>query len=69
MLKGNFDPGFMVEHFIKDMGIALDEAARMRLALPGLALVRQIYLAAAAQGHARSGTHALYLALKELSRA
>ena len=68
VLKGNFDPGFMVDHFIKDMGIALDEAARMRLALPGLALVRQLYLATAAQGHARSGTHALYLALKNLSR-
>ena len=68
VLKGNFDPGFMVDHFIKDMGIALDEAARMRLALPGLALVRQLYLAAAAQGHARSGTHALYLALQNLSR-
>jgi 3-hydroxyisobutyrate dehydrogenase len=69
VLKGNFDPGFMVDHFIKDMGIALDEAARMHLALPGLALVRQLYLAVAAQGHARSGTHALYLALKDLSRA
>jgi 3-hydroxyisobutyrate dehydrogenase len=67
VLDGNFDPGFMVEHFIKDMGIALDEAARMQLALPGLALVRQLYLAAAAQGHGRAGTHALYLALRRLS--
>ena len=69
VLNGNFDPGFMVEHFIKDMGIALDEAARMQLALPGLALVRQLYLAAAAQGHGRAGTHALYLALRKLSEA
>lgn len=69
VVKGNFDPGFFVEHFIKDMGIALDEAARMQLALPGLALVRQLYVATAAQGHARSGTHALYLALKQLSVA
>ena len=69
VLNGNFDPGFMVEHFIKDMGIALDEAARMQLALPGLALVRQLYLATAAQGHARVGTHALYLALRQLSGA
>jgi 3-hydroxyisobutyrate dehydrogenase len=69
VLAGNFDPGFMVEHFIKDMGIALDAAARMKLALPGLALVRQLYLATAAQGHARSGTHALYLALRRLSEA
>jgi 3-hydroxyisobutyrate dehydrogenase len=67
VVKGNFEPGFFVEHFIKDMSIALDEAARMKLALPGLALVRQLYLATAAQGHARSGTHALYLALKQLS--
>ena len=55
VLNGNFDPGFLVEHFIKDMGIALDEAARMKLALPGLALVRQLYLAVAAQGHGRAG--------------
>jgi 3-hydroxyisobutyrate dehydrogenase len=67
IIKDNFDPGFFVEHFIKDMGIALDEAARMRIALPGLALVRQLYVATAAQGHARSGTHALYLALQQLS--
>ncbi len=69
VLDGNFDPGFLVEHFIKDMGIALDEAARMKLALPGLALVRQLYLAVAAQGHGRAGTHALYLALRKLSEA
>jgi 3-hydroxyisobutyrate dehydrogenase len=69
VLKGNFDPGFMVEHFIKDMGIALEEAARMKVALPGLALVRQLYLAASAQGHGRSGTHALYLALRRLSES
>ena len=67
VLKANFDPGFMVEHFIKDMGIALDEAARMKVALPGLALVRQLYVAASAQGHGRAGTHALYLALRRLS--
>ena len=69
VLNGNFDPGFMVDHFIKDMGIALDEASRMKLALPGLALVRQLYLAVAAQGHGRAGTHALYLALTRLSEA
>ena len=69
VLAGNFDPGFMVEHFIKDMGIALDEAARMKIALPGLSLVRQLYVAAAAQGHGRAGTHALYLALRQLSTA
>jgi 3-hydroxyisobutyrate dehydrogenase len=69
ILQRNFDPGFFVEHFIKDMGIALEEASRMPVALPGLALVRQLYLATAAQGHARSGTHALYLALEQLSRS
>jgi 3-hydroxyisobutyrate dehydrogenase len=69
VLNGNFDPGFMVDHFIKDMGIALDEAARMKVALPGLALVRQLYLGVAAQGHGRAGTHALYLALRRLSEA
>jgi 3-hydroxyisobutyrate dehydrogenase len=63
IIANNFDPGFYVEHFIKDMGIALDEANRMGLALPGLALAKQLYTALAAQGHAKSGTHALELAL------
>jgi 3-hydroxyisobutyrate dehydrogenase len=67
ILKRNFDPGFMVEHFIKDMGIALDEAKRMQLSLPGLALVHQLYLALQAQGDGRKGTHALMLALERLS--
>jgi 3-hydroxyisobutyrate dehydrogenase len=62
-----FDPGFFVEHFVKDMRIALDEAARMSLALPGLALVHQLYTALQAQGHGKSGTHALILALEKLS--
>jgi 3-hydroxyisobutyrate dehydrogenase len=67
MMAGNFDPGFFVEHFIKDMNIALEESRRMRLALPGLALAEQLYRAVAAQGYARNGTHALMLALAELS--
>lgn len=63
----NFAPGFIVEHFIKDMGIALEEAQRMPLSLPGLALVHQLYVAVQAQGHGRDGTHALMLALERLS--
>jgi len=69
VLKRNFDPGFFVEHFIKDMGIALDEAKRMGISLPGLSLVHQLYLATQAQGHGRLGTHALMLALEKLSGA
>jgi len=67
MIANNFDPGFFVEHFIKDMGVALQEANRMGLALPGLAMAHQLYQAVAAQGHARDGTHALMLALAKLS--
>ena len=67
MLKGDFEPGFFVEHFIKDMGIALAEAERMNLALPGLALVKQLYEAVRAQGYGRKGTQALLLALEHLS--
>jgi len=67
MLKGNFDPGFFVEHFIKDMGIALAESKRMNLSLPGLALAEQLYVALKAQGHGRKGTQSLILALAKLS--
>jgi 3-hydroxyisobutyrate dehydrogenase len=66
-LKDDFEPGFIVEHFIKDMSIALAEAGRLHLALPGLALVHQLYVALQAQGHGRRGTQALLLALEHLS--
>lgn len=65
--RGDFEPGFVVEHFIKDMDIALRESAAMGISLPGLALVHQLYVALKAQGHRRSGTQALYCALKTLS--
>ena len=67
MVKRNFDPGFFVEHFEKDLGIVLDESKRMGISMPGLALVRQFYVALKAQGHGRLGYHALLLTLEQLS--
>jgi len=68
ILQRDFAPGFFVDHFIKDMGIALKESARMGLFLPGLALVHQLHLAVKAQGHGKLGTQALMLALEQMSR-
>ncbi|HUK83615.1 MAG TPA: NAD(P)-dependent oxidoreductase [Verrucomicrobiae bacterium] len=67
ILKRNFDPGFFVDHFVKDMGIALDEAQRMNLQLPGLALVHELYRKVQALGYGKCGTHALYLALEQMA--
>jgi len=67
ILRRDFDPGFFVEHFIKDMGIALEEASRMGLVLPGLTLAHQLYQSVQTLGHGRSGTHALMLALESIS--
>ena len=64
---GNFAPGFYVEHFIKDMGIALEEAEKMGIPLPGLSLVHQLYVGLKAAGHGKSGTQALILALNSLA--
>ena len=66
VVKGNFDPGFMIEHFVKDMKIALEEAENMGLALPGLSLVKQLYTALISQGYGRNGTQALVKALESL---
>jgi 3-hydroxyisobutyrate dehydrogenase len=67
IVTGDLGPGFYVEHFVKDMGIVLDECRRTGLALPGLALVHQLYTALVAQGDARLGTHALIRALARLN--
>jgi 3-hydroxyisobutyrate dehydrogenase len=68
ILRRDFEPGFFVRHFIKDMGIALEEARRMELSLPGLALVQQLYQSVAALGYAEKGTQALVLALENMAK-
>lgn len=60
IIAGNYEPGFFVKHFIKDMEIALDEAERMGLDVPGLALAREMYVKLSSLGEADSGTQALY---------
>ena len=60
IVKGDFAPGFFIEHFLKDLGIALSEAQRMGLELPGASQARKLYEQLAAQGHGRAGTQALY---------
>lgn len=67
MIRNDFAAGFFVEHFVKDLGIALNESRRMQLSLPGLALAEQLYLALAAQGGARLGTQALVGAIAKLA--
>jgi 3-hydroxyisobutyrate dehydrogenase len=68
IVKGDFAPGFYIRHFVKDMGIALLEAQRMKLSLPGLALANQFYTAAMAEGLETDGTQALYKVLDRLNR-
>ncbi len=67
MIRGDFAPGFYVEHFLKDLDIALQEARHMHLNLPGLELAERLYRGVAAQGHERSGTQALIQALATIN--
>lgn len=67
ILKGDLAPGFYVEHFLKDMKIALEEADRMKLSLPGLALAKLLYTTLAEMGGGRNGTHALIKVLEAMS--
>lgn len=59
MLKNDFEPGFYIKHFIKDMGIALDEAKAMGLQLPGLEMAYSMYQNLAEQGFENKGTQSL----------
>jgi 3-hydroxyisobutyrate dehydrogenase len=65
--KNDFNPGFYIKHFVKDMGIALAEAQRVNLSLPGLAMVHQFYTAAKAMGHENLGTQGLYRVMAQLN--
>jgi 3-hydroxyisobutyrate dehydrogenase len=67
MVKEDFDPGFFIKHFVKDMGIALDEAKKMNLSLPGLALAHQFYVSAMAFGFENMGTQGLYKVFERMN--
>ncbi len=63
ILRGDFKPGFYVEHFVKDLGIAIEECKRMNLNLPGLEICEQLYRTVQSEGDGRLGTQALLLSL------
>jgi 3-hydroxyisobutyrate dehydrogenase len=65
--KGNFEPGFFIKHFVKDMGIALKEARILNLSLPGLALAYQFYMYAMALGLEDMGSQGLYKILGKMN--
>ncbi|MCW3089447.1 MAG: oxidoreductase [Ferruginibacter sp.] len=67
IVKGDYSPGFSVDNFVKDLTIGLEEAEAMKLSLPGLALVKQLYISIQAMGKGSSGNQALYLALEKLA--
>ncbi|KAJ6435458.1 hypothetical protein OIU84_000610 [Salix udensis] len=67
ILKRDFEAGFYVNHFVKDLGICLKECQNMGLALPGLALAQQLYLSLKAHGEGNLGTQALILTLERLN--
>jgi 3-hydroxyisobutyrate dehydrogenase len=67
IVSGDFAPGFYVDHLVKDLGIALAEADRAGLTLPGLSLAKDLYVAVQEQGRGRDGTQALVHALAAVS--
>ncbi|PEE73329.1 oxidoreductase [Priestia megaterium] len=63
MIKGDFEPGFYIKHFIKDMKIAIESAEEMKLYTPGLKLAKSLYEKLEEDKQENKGTQALYLLL------
>lgn len=64
-LEGDWKPGFMVKHFIKDIGLALQEAEDYEIALPGADTAYGLYDMLDAIGGAELGTQAITLLYAE----
>ena len=69
MIRNDWEPGFYVKHFIKDMGIALEDSARMNLKLKGLELAHEFYRRAEDEGLSEKGTQALYKVLSSMNNS
>ncbi len=65
ILKNDFEPGFMIEHFVKDMKLVLEECQSMQIKLPGLELVKNLYETLLKKGRGKKGTQALILAFQD----
>ncbi len=68
IVKKDYAPGFFVDHFIKDMEVAVKESELMGIDLPGLKLVKSLYEKASELGYGKLGTQALFLALEHVSK-
>ena len=60
MIKGDFEPGFFVKHFVKDMDIALSESEAMGFDTRGLKLSKSLYDELMNEGKQDKGTQVLY---------
>jgi 3-hydroxyisobutyrate dehydrogenase len=60
IIQGDFNPGFFIKHFIKDLGLALEECEKMKIDLPGLKLAFKLYNKARYMGYEDLGTQGLY---------
>lgn len=60
MIEKDFEPGFYIKHFLKDMKIAIEEAERLEMEIPGVRLAKELYEKVASEGEENSGTQALY---------
>jgi 2-hydroxy-3-oxopropionate reductase len=67
MVKRTFDPGFRIRLHRKDMGLAVDSARALDLALPNTAIVEQLMNAAIARGDGDRDHSGLILTLEALA--
>ena len=67
MIKNDWSPGFFVKHFIKDMGIALEDSKRMGIQLRGLELANEFYNKVMNSGYSENGTQVLLKVLREMN--
>ena len=67
ILEKDFDTYFFIKHFVKDMGIALDECKTMWITLPGLNLVNDLYTNMMNHWEGNLGMQSLIIELKRMN--
>jgi 3-hydroxyisobutyrate dehydrogenase-like beta-hydroxyacid dehydrogenase len=58
--KRDFDTHFSIDLLVKDQGLMLDEASALKVPMPGLAAIREVFQAARAQGWGAEDIAAVY---------
>ena len=66
IINGNFEPNFYVKHILKDVNLILESAMDLKISLPVISVIRELYIQALSKGYENEDYSAIFNLIKIL---